>query len=319
MSDVEQDDKDQAETQPQADAPVDQQIAESPAGTAVAANEEAEGELSAEAVEHLEGIFEALLLAADQPLSVERLQRLVDDEYKLAKKDVRTVLAALSNSLQSRAVELHEVAGGFRLQVGAKHADWVARLWQERPPRLTRALLETLALIVYRQPITRGEIEDIRGVTTSPNIIRTLFERGWIREVGVREVPGRPTLLGTTGQFLDDFNLKALDELPSLPEIKDPEQLEAALKRLGADRDAVQIAGAVTSLEAEAQQRAAAEAAEAAEDAAQQAAAPQLATESDPDADSDPAADAAGGDDEDGADSHTDEQAGERPAPPSTS
>ena len=317
MSDVEDKDKDKDQDQAAASEAGDTTAPQ--AGTAVAATEEPEGELSAEAVEHLEGIFEALLLAADQPLSVERLQRLVDDEYQLAKKDVRTVLAALSNSLQSRAVELHEVAGGFRLQVGAKHADWVARLWQERPPRLTRALLETLALIVYRQPITRGEIEDIRGVTTSPNIIRTLFERGWIREVGVREVPGRPTLLGTTGQFLDDFNLKALDELPSLPEIKDPEQLEAALKRLGADRDAVQIAGAVTSLEAEAQQRAAAEAAEAAEDAAQQAAAPQLATESDPDADSDPAADAAGGDDEDGADSHTDEQAGERPAPPSTS
>ena len=319
MSDVEDKDKDKDQDQAAASEAGDTTAPQ--AGTAVAATEEPEGELSAEAVEHLEGIFEALLLAADQPLSVERLQRLVDDEYQLAKKDVRTVLAALSNSLQSRAVELHEVAGGFRLQVGAKHADWVARLWQERPPRLTRALLETLALIVYRQPITRGEIEDIRGVTTSPNIIRTLFERGWIREVGVREVPGRPTLLGTTGQFLDDFNLKALDELPSLPEIKDPEQLEAALKRQGADRDAVQIAGAVTSLEAEAKQRAVDEAAEAAAQAPalEQAEEDEASGQADAADQAERAATDASDDEADAAADDDDEQSESRPTPPSVS
>jgi segregation and condensation protein B len=118
--------------------------------------------------------------------------------------------------------------------VRADYAEWVGKLWQERPPRFSRALLETLALVCYRQPITRGEIEEIRGVSLSPNIIKTLIERGWVREVGVKEVPGRPALLGTTPQFLDDFNLKSLDELPTLPEIKDPAQLEAALLRLGA-------------------------------------------------------------------------------------
>lgn len=205
-------------------------------------------ELSPELLERLERIVEALLLAADQPLSLDQLMRMLGEDFNIARKDLRTVLAALSQSLSGRACELQEVAGGFRLQVRREYSEWVSRLWQERPPRLTRALLETLALIVYRQPITRGEIEEIRGVATNPNIVRSLFERGWIREVGVREVPGRPTLLGTTSQFLDDFNLKALSQLPSLPEIKDPEQLEAALMRLGAGRDAEQAAGAVKSL-----------------------------------------------------------------------
>ena len=205
-------------------------------------------ELSLELLERLERIVEALLLAADQPLSLDQLMRMLGEDFNIARKDLRTVLAALAQSLDGRACELQEVAGGYRLQVRREYSEWVSRLWQERPPRLTRALLETLALIVYRQPITRGEIEEIRGVATNPNIVRSLFERGWIREVGVREVPGRPTLLGTTSQFLDDFNLKALSQLPSLPEIKDPEQLEAALMRLGAGRDAEQAAGAVKSL-----------------------------------------------------------------------
>ena len=205
-------------------------------------------EPSSAAIELLEKVIEALLLAADQPLSVEQILRLVGEDMGVERKDIRTALLALEQNLAGRAAELHEVAGGFRLQIRQDYSDWVSRLWQERPPRLTRALLETLALICYRQPITRGEIEDIRGVTTSPNIIRTLFERGWIREVGVREVPGRPSLLGTTNQFLDDFNVKSLEQLPSLPEIKDPAQLEAALQRLGAARDAVQVAGAVQAL-----------------------------------------------------------------------
>ncbi|MCI0749750.1 MAG: SMC-Scp complex subunit ScpB [Nevskiales bacterium] len=186
-------------------------------------------------VNRLVPILEALLLAADQPLSVEQLFRLFMAEGGVTKKDVRAALELLGQQVQGRAIELREVASGFRLQVRAEYAGWVGKLWQEKPPRFSRALLETLALVCYRQPITRGEIEDIRGVSLSPAIVKTLLDRGWIREVGVKEVPGRPALLGTTPQFLDDFNLKSLDELPSLPEIKDPQQLEAALLRLGAN------------------------------------------------------------------------------------
>ena len=187
-----------------------------------------------EVKERLAQILEALLLAADQPLSVEQLFRMFMAEGGITKKDVKAALDLLGRQLEGRAVELREVASGYRLQVRADYAEWVGKLWQERPPRYSRALLETLALVCYRQPITRGEIEEIRGVSLSPNIVKTLIERGWVREVGVKEVPGRPALLGTTPQFLDDFNLKSLDELPSLPEIKDPAQLEAALLRLGA-------------------------------------------------------------------------------------
>jgi segregation and condensation protein B len=187
-----------------------------------------------EVKERLAQILEALLLAADQPLSLDQLFRMFMAEGGITKKDVKAALEHLGRQLEGRAVELREVASGYRLQVRADYAGWVGKLWQERPPRFSRALLETLALVCYRQPITRGEIEEIRGVSLSPNIIKTLIERGWVREVGVKEVPGRPALLGTTPQFLDDFNLKSLDELPSLPEIKDPAQLEAALLRLGA-------------------------------------------------------------------------------------
>ncbi len=179
-------------------------------------------------------ILEALLLAADQPLSLDQLFRFFQAEGGVTKKDVRAALDRLGEQTRDRAVELREVAGGFRLQVRGEFADWVGKLWQEKPPKYSRALLETLALVCYRQPVTRGEIEEIRGVSLSPTIIKTLLERSWVREVGVKEVPGRPALLGTTQQFLDDFNLKSLDELPSLPEIKDPQQLEAALLRLNA-------------------------------------------------------------------------------------
>ena len=187
-----------------------------------------------EVKERLAQILEALLLAADQPLSLEQLFRMFMAEGGITKKDVKAALELLGQQLDGRAVELREVASGYRLQVRADYAEWVGKLWQERPPRFSRALLETLALVCYRQPVTRGEIEEIRGVSLSPNIVKTLIERGWVREVGVKEVPGRPALLGTTPQFLDDFNLKSLDELPTLPEIKDPAQLEAALLRLGA-------------------------------------------------------------------------------------
>ncbi|MES2488661.1 MAG: SMC-Scp complex subunit ScpB [Pseudomonadota bacterium] len=178
-------------------------------------------------------ILEALLLASEMPLSVEQLYRLLAADLGVGKKDIREALDKLGASLESRAAELQEVASGFRIQVRREYAEWVSRLWQEKPPKLSRALLETLALVCYRQPITRGEIEEVRGVAMSPNIIRTLLERGWIREVGQKEVPGRPSLFGTTSQFLDDFNLTTLDDMPSLPEIKDVAALDAALVKLG--------------------------------------------------------------------------------------
>jgi segregation and condensation protein B len=181
----------------------------------------------------LEKILEALLLASDQPLSLEQLQRLLAQDAPIDKPEIREALERLAEQYHNRAAQLQEVASGFRLQVRSDYSEWIHRLWQERPPKLSRALLETLALICYRQPITRGEVEDIRGVSLSPNIIRTLLERGWIRELGFKEVPGRPALFGTTQQFLDDLSLKSLDQLPSLPEIKDLAQLEAALTQLG--------------------------------------------------------------------------------------
>jgi segregation and condensation protein B len=179
-------------------------------------------------------IVEALLLASDGPLSMEQLVRHVGVEFNLGKRELREALALVDARFSGTASELREVGSGWRVQVRPEYAEWVARLWQEKPPKYSRALLETLALIVYRQPITRGEIEDVRGVAVSSNILRTLLERGWIRELGVKDVPGRPALFGTTAQFLDDFNLKTLDQLPDLPEVKDLEQLEAAMARLGA-------------------------------------------------------------------------------------
>lgn len=181
----------------------------------------------------LEKIIEALLLASELPLPLDNLHRLLGRELGASKQDIRQALERLAQSLEGRASELKEVGSGWRIQVRQDYAEWVSRLWQEKPPKLSRALMETLAIITYRQPVTRGEVEEIRGVALSPNIIRTLSERGWIREVGVKEVPGRPTLFGTTTQLLDDLNVSSLDDLPSLPEIKDPDQLEAALSRLG--------------------------------------------------------------------------------------
>ena len=178
---------------------------------------------SPESDAHVDRVLEALLLSADGPMSVDQIQRLIGEELGLLRKDIRASIHRLESQLEGRSVELREVASGFRIQVRRDYAGWVSRLWQEKPPRFSRALLETLALVCYRQPITRGEIEDVRGVSVSSNILRTLQERGWVREVGVKEVPGRPALFGTTAQFLDDFNLKSLDQLPDLPEIKDSE------------------------------------------------------------------------------------------------
>lgn len=186
------------------------------------------------ALTRLEHVLEALLLASDQPLSIEHLYRLLSAELGISKQDLRAALNQLGERIGHGASELKEVSSGFRIQVKREYAEWVGRLWQEKPPKYSRALLETLALIGYRQPITRGEIEDVRGVAVSTSILRTLLDRGWIRELGTKEVPGRPVLFGTTPQFLDDFNLRSLDDLPALPEIKDLDQLDAALGRLEA-------------------------------------------------------------------------------------
>ena len=148
---------------------------------------------------------------------------------------MQAALAALRADYETRGIELVEVASGFRIQVRAAVAQPVSRLWQERPAKYSRALLETLALVAYRQPITRGEIEQIRGVTVNPNIIKTLLERGWIRVIGHRDVPGKPELLGTTREFLDYFGLKKLDDLPTLAQLKELEELRVQLSLPGAE------------------------------------------------------------------------------------
>lgn len=169
----------------------------------------------------LAALLEAVLLASGRALSLEALSALFEEAERPELSHLRQALAILGASCQGRGFELQEVASGYRLQVRSSYAPWVSRLWEERPQRYSRALLETLALIAYRQPITRGEIEDIRGVTVSSQIIKTLQDREWIRAVGHREVPGRPTLFATTRVFLDDFNLKNLDELPPLSVVRE--------------------------------------------------------------------------------------------------
>lgn len=191
----------------------------------------------------LEYLIEATLLAAGRPVTVQQLLELFDERERPSIDQVRDALANLASQYADRGIELLEVASGWRVQVRSRYVDAVSRLWQERPSRYSRALLETLALIAYRQPITRGEIEEIRGVTVSSTIMRTLQERNWIRVVGHREVPGRPELLGTTREFLDYFGLKGLDALPSLAELRDVESIGLQLELPGSE--VAEAAGAV--------------------------------------------------------------------------
>ena len=184
----------------------------------------------------LKQIIEGAILAADTPLSVDRIMSLIeggevgqDGEDVPSRSDVREVLDEIANDCAERGFELRKVATGYRFQVRSELGEWVGNLWEERPPRYTRALLETLALIAYKQPITRGDIEEIRGVAVSTNIIRTLLDREWIRVVGQRDVPGKPSLFATTREFLDYFNLKSLDQLPPLAEIKELDNLSGEL------------------------------------------------------------------------------------------
>jgi len=179
--------------------------------------------------DQLKRIVEASLLAAAQPLSLAQLSALFGETETPSHDDLARAIAELTEDCANRGVELKEVASGFRYQVRPDVHIWVARLWTERQTRYSRALLETLALIAYRQPITRGEIEQIRGVAVSTNIIKTLEEREWVRVVGYRDVPGKPALFGTTRMFLDYFNLKSLDELPPMAEIREIEDFDPQL------------------------------------------------------------------------------------------
>lgn len=179
--------------------------------------------------ERIRNIVEAALMAAGRPLSIDALLALFGDEVRPERAQIRAALNALSEQYEDRGIRLAEVASGFRIQVREEMSDWLSRLWQERPPRYSRALMETLALIAYRQPITRGEIEDVRGVAVSTNIIRTVMERGWVRVVGHRDVPGKPAMYGTTREFLDYFGLKRLEDLPSLAELRDLDSLNVEL------------------------------------------------------------------------------------------
>lgn len=179
--------------------------------------------------ELLRKIIEGAILASGQPMTIARMLELFDEEVAPSKDDIQAALEAIQANTSQHGFELKEVASGWRFQVRENLAPWVNRLWDEKPQKYSRALLETLALIAYRQPITRGDIEEIRGVAVSSHIMKTLMERDWVKVVGHRDVPGRPSLYATTRQFLDYFNLKNLEELPSLSEIRDLDDLNPVL------------------------------------------------------------------------------------------
>ncbi len=180
--------------------------------------------------DRLKPILEALFAACDNPLSINSLFELfAGDLEQPSKDDIRKAILELTAQYENSGMELKLVASGYRLQVKPAYESWVSRLWEQKPPRYSRALMETLALIAYRQPITRGEIENIRGVSVSSNIIKTLQEREWVKPLGHKDVPGKPALYGTTRGFLDYFNLKSLNELPTLAEIRDLDQYHPEL------------------------------------------------------------------------------------------
>lgn len=184
--------------------------------------------------EKIKQIVEGLLLAAGKPLSLDNIAAIFEEHERPDREILKKALDEIADSCEGRGFELKQVASGYRFQVRQELADWVGRLWEEKPQRYSRALLETLSIIAYRQPITRGDIEKIRGVAVSSGIMRTLLEREWARVVGHRDVPGRPAIYATTRQFLDYFNLKNLDELPALAEIRD---LAGLNQELGMDEE----------------------------------------------------------------------------------
>ena len=174
-------------------------------------------------------VVEGLLLASGRPLTIANIANVFEEKERPDSKELRLIMDAISEECDDRGFELKEVASGYRFQVKQELSEWIGKLWEEKPPRYTRALLEILSLIAYKQPITRGDIEEVRGVSVSPNIIRTLIDREWVRVVGHRDVPGRPAMFATTKQFLDYFNLKSLQDLPPLSEIKELEKSEEDL------------------------------------------------------------------------------------------
>lgn len=176
-------------------------------------------------IDQIQRIVEGAIMAAEKPLSLEQLQGLFDENEQPTRTVLEHAISRIEQACEDRGFELRKVASGWRFQVRESLSPWVGRLWEEKPQRYSRAVLETLALIAYRQPVTRGDIEDVRGVTVNTNIIRTLLDREWIRVVGQRDVPGRPSMYATTRQFLDYFNLQSLDELPSLAEVRDLETI----------------------------------------------------------------------------------------------
>ena len=199
----------------------------------------------------LKNVIEATLLAAGHPVTSNQLLELFEERERPTPEAVQTALATLQAEYENRGIELKEVASGWRIQIRERCVPTVSRLWQERPSRYSRALLETLALIAYRQPITRSEIEEIRGVAVSSTIMRTLQERNWIRVLGHREVPGRPEILGTTKEFLDYFGLKSLDQLPTLVELRDVENVGVQLELATGDAPASEESPAPSEVVAE--------------------------------------------------------------------
>jgi segregation and condensation protein B len=178
---------------------------------------------------YLKNVIEAALLAAARPVSVAELAQIFDEQSRPSPKEMRALLEQLTADYEGRGVAIKETANGFRFQVRSEFAHEVSRLWPDRPRKYSRALLETIALIAYRQPITRAEIENVRGVSVNPEIVKTLMERNWVRVVGHREVPGHPELLGTTDEFLDYFSLKSIEDLPPLAELKSLSDLNLQL------------------------------------------------------------------------------------------
>ncbi len=186
-------------------------------------------------------IIESALLAAGRPLNLDQLQSLFDEASAPEKSQISQAISDLVDEYEDRGITIEEVASGFRIQIKASMADRLQKLWEDRPPRYSRAMFETLALIAYRQPMTRGEIEEIRGVSVSTNIVRTLLGREWIRVVGHRDVPGRPAMFGTTKSFLDYFGLKELDDLPPLADLSDWETLRVQLNLPAVEEDEVPV------------------------------------------------------------------------------
>ena len=178
----------------------------------------------------LRRIIEGALLAAGKPVDIARLENLFEEDERPPRDQIRASIEEIQADCRGRGFELVQVASGYRFQVDQDLSIWVSRLWEEKPKRYSRAMLETLSLIAYRQPLTRGDIESVRGVAVSSDIVKSLLERDWVRVVGHRDVPGRPALYATTKQFLDYFNLKSLEHLPALSEIKDFSELDPALE-----------------------------------------------------------------------------------------